>query len=181
MSCSSELRCLAGAGYDGPTGLGTPDGIAAFQPSAAELNGEGEGEGENEGNTPVSPPVTPSPSPAPTTSVPTTVISTPAQIGGLALTLKALISLDRSRPKIGEIRFTFLSNANLRVLASLQRRVTRHHHTRWVTVVRSLALTAAVGRNSGHLSGHAGLSSGTYRLTPTPEHAAAHSLVFKIG
>jgi Subtilase family len=29
-SCASELICLAGAGYDGPTGVGTPDGIAAF-------------------------------------------------------------------------------------------------------------------------------------------------------
>jgi Subtilase family len=37
-SCSSELICLAGAGYDGPTGLGTPDGIAAFEPTATPAN-----------------------------------------------------------------------------------------------------------------------------------------------
>ena len=30
-SCNSQLICLAGPGYDGPTGVGTPDGIAAFQ------------------------------------------------------------------------------------------------------------------------------------------------------
>ncbi len=30
-SCASEAICLAGTGYDGPTGVGTPDGIAAFK------------------------------------------------------------------------------------------------------------------------------------------------------
>ena len=29
-SCSSKAICLAGSGYDGPTGLGTPDGTSAF-------------------------------------------------------------------------------------------------------------------------------------------------------
>jgi Fe2+ transport system protein FeoA len=31
-SCASEAICVAGTGYDGPTGVGTPDGIAAFKP-----------------------------------------------------------------------------------------------------------------------------------------------------
>lgn len=30
-TCSPSYLCTAGAGYDGPTGLGTPDGLAAFQ------------------------------------------------------------------------------------------------------------------------------------------------------
>ena len=34
-SCASKGICLAGAGYDGPTGVGTPDGITAFKPPAA--------------------------------------------------------------------------------------------------------------------------------------------------
>ena len=34
-SCASKGICLAGPGYDGPTGVGTPDGIAAFKPPAA--------------------------------------------------------------------------------------------------------------------------------------------------
>src|SRR6185295_7851169 len=29
-SCSPSYLCTAGAGYDGPTGLGTPNGVAAF-------------------------------------------------------------------------------------------------------------------------------------------------------
>jgi hypothetical protein len=32
-SCSDELICLAGSGYDGPSGVGTPDGIGAFEPT----------------------------------------------------------------------------------------------------------------------------------------------------
>jgi hypothetical protein len=34
-SCAAELICLAASGYDGPSGLGTPDGIAAFLPTGA--------------------------------------------------------------------------------------------------------------------------------------------------
>jgi IPT/TIG domain len=34
-SCASKAICVAGTGYDGPTGVGTPDGIAAFKPLAA--------------------------------------------------------------------------------------------------------------------------------------------------
>jgi hypothetical protein len=190
-SCSSKLICLAGSGYDGPTGVGTPDGIAGFQPSGEELSGEGEGEGESEsegeGETSSNPTgksrvIVPTPLPAPTLTGPVTVLSTPPiQIGGLALTLKALIALDGSRPKVGEIGFTFLSNANMRVLASLQRRVRRHRHTRWQTLTHPLAIAATVGRNNERLNGRAGLSSGTYRLTVTPAHGAARSIVFKIG
>lgn len=34
-SCASKAICLAGTGYDGPTGVGTPDGIAAFKSAGA--------------------------------------------------------------------------------------------------------------------------------------------------
>jgi hypothetical protein len=34
-SCASKTICVAGTGYDGPTGVGTPDGITAFKPPAA--------------------------------------------------------------------------------------------------------------------------------------------------
>ncbi len=32
-SCGGSYLCTAQSGYDGPTGLGTPDGVAAFRPS----------------------------------------------------------------------------------------------------------------------------------------------------
>ncbi len=180
-SCSSQLICLAATGYDGPTGVGTPDGITAFQPTPEELSGEGESETPpgSKSKTRLPPPTPP---PVRTNTAPVTAISAPPiQIGGLALTLKALIALNRSRPKIGEIGFTFLSNANMRVLVSLQKQYSKHRHTHWTTLTHPLALAAAVGRNNEHLSGHKGLSSGTYRLTVTPAHGTARTIVFKIG
>ncbi len=42
-SCEGHAICLAGSGYDGPTGVGTPDGIAAFQQPS-----EGTGGGKEE-------------------------------------------------------------------------------------------------------------------------------------
>ena len=50
-SCSATLICLAGTGYDGPTGVGTPAGIAAFTPGGVpEAPGEGGTEGTSEGS-----------------------------------------------------------------------------------------------------------------------------------
>ena len=39
-SCEGHAICLAGSGYDGPTGVGTPDGISAFQQTAETKGGE---------------------------------------------------------------------------------------------------------------------------------------------
>ena len=39
-SCSGEPICLAGPGYNGPGGLGTPEGIGAFQPAPTPLRAE---------------------------------------------------------------------------------------------------------------------------------------------
>jgi hypothetical protein len=58
-SCSSHLTCTAGTGYDGPTGVGTPDGLTAFEPplgGGEEPGSPGEGveggeDGEEEGGT----------------------------------------------------------------------------------------------------------------------------------
>ncbi|HEV7161749.1 MAG TPA: S8 family serine peptidase, partial [Solirubrobacteraceae bacterium] len=34
-NCSSKSICVAGIGYDGPSGVGTPHGLAAFEPTSA--------------------------------------------------------------------------------------------------------------------------------------------------
>jgi hypothetical protein len=44
-SCSTAYFCTAQAGYDGPTGLGTPNGAAAFTPGAVSLIGPGDQSG----------------------------------------------------------------------------------------------------------------------------------------
>jgi hypothetical protein len=45
-SCSARAICLAGAGYDGPTGLGTPHGVSAFRASSGGPLTEESGPGE---------------------------------------------------------------------------------------------------------------------------------------
>ncbi len=35
-SCSGQASCVAGPGYDGPSGVGTPDGIGAFEPRTTQ-------------------------------------------------------------------------------------------------------------------------------------------------
>lgn len=41
-TCSPAYLCTAGPGYDGPTGLGTPDGVGAFKADGAQLAGRGD-------------------------------------------------------------------------------------------------------------------------------------------
>jgi hypothetical protein len=41
-NCSGEAICLAREGYDGPTGVGTPNGITAFEPVSEEVRRKNE-------------------------------------------------------------------------------------------------------------------------------------------
>jgi Subtilase family len=186
-SCSSQLICQAAAGYDGPTGVGTPDGIAAFQPvEGAGREEEGE-DGEEEatngsggkskvkskgaGPPPASPaPASPQPAPPPS-----------LELSDLALSLKAAIARNSGRLKITQVGFTFDVNMPAHVLVALQKRVVKHKHVRWVTVMHPHTIVAAAGLNSQHLAKRSDLASGTYRLTLTPVQAAARSIVFKLG
>jgi hypothetical protein len=99
----------------------------------------------------------------------------------LALTLRALIALNTSRPKIGALAFTFVLNVAAHVRASLEQRVGKHGHQRWKVLARPVTVAAARGDNTQRLGGRGVLSSGTYRLTLAPVHGAARSIVFSIG
>jgi hypothetical protein len=190
--CSSQPICLAGGGYDGPTGVGTPDGLAAFEPSTTEA-----APGTNERPT-HEPPSSPGGSGGPSgakspgagkgasaSGTPTSGSSGAAapsiQIGALALTQKALIALNTSRPRIGQLGFTFTISLAAYVRVSLEKRVTHHGHARWQTVGHARTIFAVAGHNGERLSGHAALSGGNYRLTLTPAHGAARSLSLKLG
>jgi hypothetical protein len=191
-SCSSQLICRAGAGYDGPTGVGTPNGIAAFQvpaggwgeepADAAETGASAGGEsparegGESSGGSATSPsPAAGAGSPAPAAGA--AAAKPPVRLSGLALTLNALLALNTARPKIPQLAFSFTINRAAPVRASLARR----GHGRWQALAHSLRIAAVSGRNTRRFGGHGVLSSGTYRLTLTPVHGAARSIVFKIG
>lgn len=192
-SCSSAAICLARTGYDGPTGVGTPHGVAAFQPivgghgASSEEHGKGE-----EGGTPPSGGRLPSsgvpstqPGLPPGTSsgaaTPTTASAQTARVTQLALTLHALIALNTSRPRMRQLGFTFTLNVSARVRASLARRLRARGHARWRVLGHPLTIAALGGRNSDRLGGHGVLSPGVYRLTLAPTRGAARSIAFTIG
>jgi hypothetical protein len=197
--CSSHLICLAGTGYDGPTGVGTPDGIAAFQtpgeggggkPGSEEKGGGGSSPsggggaptagagssgsggsatGSGAGATPAG------------SGTPSSAARPGIQLSGLALTLRALVALNSSRPRISQIAFAFTLNLAARVRVSLQRRVLSHGHARWQRQARPFTIAAIGGRNNRSLGGHGTLRAGSYRLTLGPAGGVARSIVFEIG
>jgi hypothetical protein len=186
-SCESKLICLATSGYDGPTGVGTPSGIAAFQPpQEGAVKGE-KGSPASESAEPAKAPAgagspgagAPSGPPAAGTSAPTPAPA--VQISGLTLTLRAVVALNGSRPKVGQVGFAFTINLPARVRASLAKRLRHHGSARWQALRGSLAFATAPGRNSRHLRGGGSLSAGRYQLTLTPVHGTARSIVFQIG
>ena len=174
-SCSSQARCLARAGYDGPTGVGTPNGIEAFQPPAAGKGpSTGFGVGEEGGGS--APSLGPS-GPLSTTSTATTsgLTSTgtgtgtrSAHVTRLALTLGALIALNRSRPTMRQLAFNFTIDLASHVAVSLARRLRVHGRARWRVLAQPLTIAAVSGRNTSRLGGHGALSPGLYRLTLVP-------------
>jgi hypothetical protein len=196
-SCLPKLICLATNGFDGPSGVGTPDGIAGFQPGASEPEGnagsgspggEGESKATLEGSGGV---VGKAP---PTTSAPGGVGGGPIGSGAstssgaivaaltkLSLTHNAIVALHRARPTAAQIAFAFISSAAARVRVTLARRVQVRGHVRWQLLADSLTIAATRGRNSRHLRGHNALVAGRYRLMLTPAHGTARSLNIQIG
>jgi len=194
-SCSSHLSCLAGPGYDGPSGVGTPDGLEAFVPPAGGDGTEPTGaeeeagsaknkESESASRSSASPPPPPSsstpPAPVVTTPGPTIAPQSPEKLSNLELTLKAIAALNTDHPRLKQLAFSFTSSQQTIVRAALQRLVTKHRHRRWQGV-GGLELAATYGRNTQSFGGHALLGRGTYRLTVKPANGAARSLVFRIG
>jgi Subtilase family len=180
-NCPNKAICLAGVGYDGPTGVGTPNGIEAFEPTgkpeAKEEPKPGNGGGESGGEkttTTSGAPAGPTPTPAPASPE-------PVQLSALSLTVNAIVALNNSHPKISQIGFAFTINATTTVRLTLAKRVHVHHRSHWKTLGRSTSASAFPGRNTWRLGGRGRLSPGRYRITLTPTYAASKSLTFLIG
>ncbi len=179
-SCPGKLICLAAPGYDGPSGVGTPNGLAAFKPAVPG------GSGGEPAVTPA--PVTPSGSePPPTgTSSPGTnsgggveAVTAPA-VSSLSLTRSALAAL-RKRPRLAKLGFAFTLNVPARVRVAVARRVRVHGRLQWRTISAPLSFSARGGAQTRRLSARTPLPRGRYRLTLAPEHGAARSIVFRIS
>lgn len=196
-SCSEKPAiCQARAGYDGPSGVGTPDGIAAFQPPAepgkeGESHGSpkgggvpkegGEGEESASGTGPENPAVPPAAGGG-LPAGPPSIGSGPLHsiLSASALTRTATTALSHGRPRVSRVAFAFTLNVAARVRISLAKRVRAHGHTRWQTLPDSLTIAGAPGRNGARLRAPGVLAPGRYRLTLTPAHGIARTLTFSI-
>jgi len=196
-SCTPKLICLAGSGYDGPSGVGTPDGIAAFEPGVSQPGSKGTGDGssgaEEEsrakatggggggetpgggGGAPVTAP------PATATSTSQTLSSTLGpSLSGLSLTHNALVALRRVRPAASLLGFAFAITSAARVHVTLAKLVQVRGRVRWQLLQDTLTVAATRGRNSRRLHAHNTLAAGRYRLTLAPARGSARSLTFRV-
>jgi hypothetical protein len=174
--CSQQAICLARVGYDGPSGVGTPNGVAAFEPITAGPKASG-----------LAAPAEPSPA-APSITNATQrppqshgIAALKLRVSGLALTRRAVSALDRARRGASQIGFTFSINAAAQVRATLAKRVRIHGRERWKLLRASLTIAATGGRNSRTLPGHGRFDPGSYRLTLTAAHGNSGSIFFRIG
>lgn len=175
-SCASKLACLAGKGYDGPSGVGTPKGALGFTPGQREAGAGEEPEAVEE---PASTPVAAVAAAKPPAAVPSAPPPTP-EVSALRLLTASVIALSR-RPSAAKVAFSFSENVPARILVTLSRKVRSHGRTRWVPVGRAIAMSAAVGANRGRLAGARRLPRGTYRLTLAPSGGKPRSVLFSIG
>ncbi len=173
-SCAGTLSCLAAPGYDGPSGVGTPDGVLGFVP--------GQYESHVEPTAAASAPLAPAqaaPRPAPAATV-TPVVLPGIELSGLGLTTPSVIALGR-KPVVAKVAFHFVLNRSARVTVTLTRRVRSHNRLRWVPVGGGQRIWASAGRDLARLKGSKRLPHGTYRLTVVPSGGKPRSIAFHIG
>jgi hypothetical protein len=192
-----ELICLAGKGYDGPSGVGTPNGIVAFQPLTEEAKRkfqerkaeeqkrkekiEEEARSRSTGaSTTGAPPGTLASPGTTTSSSPGPAVQPTIRLSAFALTPNALIALRRVRPRISSVGFIFTLSAAARVRVTLAKQLNSHGRRRWQTLPYSLTSAATRGRNRRRLSSRNPLAPGRYRLTLTPQHGGARSITFQV-
>jgi hypothetical protein len=175
-SCSGTYACLATTGYDGPSGVGTPNGVRGFIPGQHEELAGAEAAPATGGSEPARTVTAPATEAGPATTP--TVAS--VKLTALALTAPALTALSRHAASARSISFAFAVNAAVKVRVVLMRLVRSHGRTRWVAVGHASTIAAVAGRNVRRLSGAARLPKGRYRLTLTPAGGAARSVTFTI-
>jgi len=178
QSCAAAGICLAGPGYDGPSGVGTPDGIGAFQAPSPQSGGEGGG-GTPSPQPILAPSGVASPNAKPSSAGPP-ALAVPT-LSALTLTRSAIAALNRPRPKVSRVGFAFTLNVATRLRVTLARRVRARGRTLWKVISPPLTTLASAGRESRHLNSRGVLASGRYQLTLTPVHGNAASIVFQIG
>jgi hypothetical protein len=178
-SCGAQLRCLAAPGYDGPSGVGTPNGLAAFRPPGTSEEGQ-----PTVTTAPEAPATAPAERPPTGTSSPgagDSSSSAAPSISGLKLTHAALAALRKRARVANKLGFAFTLNVPARLRMTLARRVRVRGHVRWRNVSAPTSFDARSGAQTRQLSGRAALPRGRYVLTLTAEHGGSKSITFQIG
>ncbi|HXC23330.1 MAG TPA: hypothetical protein VNU28_01985 [Solirubrobacteraceae bacterium] len=195
--------CNATAGYDGPTGVGTPNGIGAFKPSeegtktsksveevgkSKGVGSEGSGGATNEsgGNGTINPGSTSTGNggKAGGTSTGTGSVASDApapRITALTLTAYARAALRHGRLEISSLAFSCRLSRATQVKVTLAIRIRSSGRARWRTLHRSLTFAAVTGINRHRLHGSNVLAPDIYRLTLAPAGGTARSLTIRVS
>lgn len=191
QTCAAQSICLAGPGYDGPSGVGTPAGVDAFLPPSEHTSVGASASGAS-GATPVAPPAATGSSapgtgasgagpPASGPPAPTPAPMARPTILALRLTHAASAALRRRHARLSRLTFAFKLSAPARVRVSLAKRVRVHGRIRWLTLHGAFTILAPSGPQTRRPSGRATLAAGRYRLTLAPAGGVAGSLTFSAG
>jgi hypothetical protein len=178
------LICNAAPGYDGPSGLGTPNGLSAFRPGGGEEESEAEERPAESHSTGTSPTSTPSGVGA--TSQPVGNDSTQRdpvaiRLSDFDLTFAAINALNHGWPAVTRVAFAFTLSASTVVRAGLSKLVRRDGHRRWQVLADALTIAGRRGRNHARLRAPGRLAPGLYRLRLRPVGGSFRSLLITVG
>lgn len=198
------LICNAASGYDGPTGVGTPNGLDAFKPGASEPQIENppnkeEPASQEEVGSPTADGKEPSSvtgdSARPGTGSSTassaassaksggtakaTTTTTRPRISRLTLDQGALAALAQDRPHPSRLRYSFTISAASQVHLTLTRKVWVRGHWRWQTIIQTV-VDASKGVNLRHLA-VGDLLAGRYLLKLSTAGGASRSGSFRVS
>ena len=210
LDCGADAWiCNATVGYDGPTGVGTPDGLAAFKPTGASTSKGGEGEpqttppeetgqtqgggsgsgGAKAGEGPTAQPLggassgsgskTSGGSSGKSNTTSGSAVGSPARILALALTATARTAVRLGALRISRLAFSLRATRASVVNVTLSIRASGGR-ARWRKLGYSFAFAAKKGLNRRRLHGDRTLAPGVYRLTFTPIGGSARSLLFRV-
>jgi hypothetical protein len=159
------LICNAAPGYDGPTGVGAPNGIAAFRPSVAEPDASTTETPDSLGSPPSNGSNRPGAAgvPAAATEPPHSARTRRAlanRVTNLALTSRAVVSLSSGRPAVSRVAFTFTLRSRGTVRVSLAKRILCGPRAHWQVLRDSLRITRDSGRGGAHLHASGRLAPG---------------------
>jgi hypothetical protein len=208
-SCAAQAICLAGLGYDGPSGVGTPAGIDALLPLSEHVDeasgGSGEapglsgvsssGSGSTSNSTPTgdgsqapaaSSGATSSGSAAGAATSPNAtpgVLSRPRVpvISALRLTRAARAATAHRRARLSQLTFAFDASAAVRTRVALAKLVHVHGRARWQTVAGPSTILAKRGEQTHRMRGTRTLAAGRYRLELAVAGGSTRSLTFTVG